>query len=539
MKFPLLNGLTRRRSQRSKDSANNLRNSISQDDIPATITAPIPPAQKPNIDNASFTSRPPIASAHYVRAEPSDPPLPQPASPQPETDNRVLHTNFSTHTATSGTTSSSATTTGAVTSEYPPDIHHSTSQTATSLQKPFQDNGKETNAVPTITFAIPGDHSPLPANNLVIDKFYSKEQQEQPLHLKKNIEPTDSLKTRESEKENPLSKHPPPSPLSVSNPTEQAKPIKEISKHPPPSPPSPPPSVSKLKEVPIPIVPISKHRPPPSPPLTEAKFEPLVPERRLGAAMSPFRKKLQADNSSDISSTKSRFSRQKFVDNASRFRRFFRERVSYTRTSGDNSSSVLGDIPESLEDEELKTFSREISTDHANAVIAEFAASQRGTPSTPKERPWNRKRRSSVDYDDRPEKDEDEEEEEVVPRMPSEIPELQPCNDGTVEFTVPKGWVATRSTDSFCLWNGRSVGFVRTVPARCAADALLDTDRLQVMSHVHARSSPTLENGYAVVYYSSHLGAGKGYVLGLLVCIVKPSILKHIYTSFLFTSWLT
>lgn len=104
----------------------------------------------------------------------------------------------------------------------------------------------------------------------------------------------------------------------------------------------------------------------------------------------------------------------------------------------------------------------------------------------------------------------------TLPRMPSEIPAGVLCNDGCLSFTVPSGWMATRSLDSFCLshLNGRSRGFVRAVPAAHAADALLDTDRLEVILPVHAFNSPTLERDidyeYAVVPYAVSMGAGKG-----------------------------
>lgn len=70
--------------------------------------------------------------------------------------------------------------------------------------------------------------------------------------------------------------------------------------------------------------------------------------------------------------------------------------------------------------------------------------------------------------------------------------------------------------DSFCLSNGRSLGFVRAVASSFAADALLETDRLQVMSHVYVISSPTYEFDQATNQYSSHMNSGKGVDLAVV-----------------------
>lgn len=97
--------------------------------------------------------------------------------------------------------------------------------------------------------------------------------------------------------------------------------------------------------------------------------------------------------------------------------------------------------------------------------------------------------------------------------LAADVPEGNRCNDGCVSFVVPRGWVATRMADCFGLFSDLAVGFVRTTKANEAAQALLQTDRLQVVAEVSAVSSPVFVTDNEIqVDYSSHAGAGKGYV---------------------------
>lgn len=101
---------------------------------------------------------------------------------------------------------------------------------------------------------------------------------------------------------------------------------------------------------------------------------------------------------------------------------------------------------------------------------------------------------------------------DLVP-LAADVPAGARCNDGCVSFVVPGGWVATRMADSFCLFNDLAVGFVRTTRANEAAKALLETDRLQVVAEVSVVASPVFVSDSEIqVEYSSHAGAGKGYV---------------------------
>lgn len=238
---------------------------------------------------------------------------------------------------------------------------------------------------------------------------------------------------------------------------------------------------------------VSVNRPPPpipDPPVTEGKDLQLEEESGLtqggyaDMASIPIQpRKTQGSSKSSQHTT--------MLDRASRFRRMLRERFSGTRTSG-ASSTTLDDIPEGPDDV-LEHFS------DADASIVKYATDMHQAAevdSTNSIAHSDSGLTSSIPS--------------LIPRMPSEIPALQLCNDGQIEFLVPVGWVATCSMDSFCLSNGRSLGFVRAVPASNAAEALLETDRLQVMSHVYALSSPTFTDGSMTVTYSSNRGAGKG-----------------------------
>lgn len=100
-------------------------------------------------------------------------------------------------------------------------------------------------------------------------------------------------------------------------------------------------------------------------------------------------------------------------------------------------------------------------------------------------------------------------------------------NDGFVGFIVPNGWVASIKEECFYLFNGMSFGYVRSVAPLQAASALLETDRLQIISRVSAVSSPAFADTtsgasdsdnqevgppYMQIDYSSEVGGGKGYV---------------------------
>lgn len=97
-----------------------------------------------------------------------------------------------------------------------------------------------------------------------------------------------------------------------------------------------------------------------------------------------------------------------------------------------------------------------------------------------------------------------------APRMPDEVPGGVMFTDGMVSFIVPPGWVAMKSDDCVLLYSGRCFGYVRSVKANAAAQSLLETERLQVMSNVYAMSSPVLEGDCASIRYASPLGFGEG-----------------------------
>eukprot|EP00177_Eucheuma_denticulatum_P001888 GFKZ01003371.1.p1 GENE.GFKZ01003371.1~~GFKZ01003371.1.p1 ORF type:complete len:307 (+),score=35.38 GFKZ01003371.1:51-923(+) len=89
-------------------------------------------------------------------------------------------------------------------------------------------------------------------------------------------------------------------------------------------------------------------------------------------------------------------------------------------------------------------------------------------------------------------------------------------NDGYVSLIVPSRWVACRKEGCVYFFSGLSVGYVRTVRGTQAAKALLETDRLQLVDHVDALSSPVWEGevgGCMKVEYSSQLGAGAGLAI--------------------------
>lgn len=97
-----------------------------------------------------------------------------------------------------------------------------------------------------------------------------------------------------------------------------------------------------------------------------------------------------------------------------------------------------------------------------------------------------------------------------TPRMPDEVPGGVMYTDGMVSFVVPPGWVAMKSDDCALLYASRCFGYVRSVKANIAAQSLLETERLQVVSHVYALSSPVLEGNCATIRYASPLGIGEG-----------------------------
>lgn len=97
-----------------------------------------------------------------------------------------------------------------------------------------------------------------------------------------------------------------------------------------------------------------------------------------------------------------------------------------------------------------------------------------------------------------------------------DVPHGKRVNDGYVSFIVPMGWVASRKQGCVYFFCGMSVGYVRTVRARDAAKALLETERLQLVDQVHALSSPVWEGSIGEcmkVHFSSHMGTGSGLAL--------------------------
>lgn len=85
-------------------------------------------------------------------------------------------------------------------------------------------------------------------------------------------------------------------------------------------------------------------------------------------------------------------------------------------------------------------------------------------------------------------------------------------SDGIVSFVVPPQWCSSHITDCFSLFCGPCVGYVRAVHANAAAEALLETARLQVISEVSAVSSPVFvaEREISVDYVTA-AGFGRGY----------------------------
>lgn len=101
---------------------------------------------------------------------------------------------------------------------------------------------------------------------------------------------------------------------------------------------------------------------------------------------------------------------------------------------------------------------------------------------------------------------------DLVP-MGAEIPDGVKCNDGCISLVVPDGWAAIRMPDCFCLFTDMAVGYVRTVPASEAVNALVETDRLQVMSAVTVTTSPVFVAPDLIqVEYSASKGIGRGSV---------------------------
>lgn len=217
----------------------------------------------------------------------------------------------------------------------------------------------------------------------------------------------------------------------------------------------------------------------------------------------------------ESSTTKSRFSRRLVMDNATSFRRILRERITRTLTSGGGSSvTELDEIPDSM-DNDWSNDLVSATTPEANQAI-ELFASKSTVPSdivdvVADKDSTQQTTRAVVQPATQATEADPNKENDNIPRMPSEMPEGHHCSDGMISFVVPDKWIATKSMDSFCLSSGRSLGFVRAVNSNCAADALLETDRMQVLSKVIALSSPVLRHdGCATVTYSCHFGAGTG-----------------------------
>lgn len=193
-------------------------------------------------------------------------------------------------------------------------------------------------------------------------------------------------------------------------------------------------------------------------------------------------------------------SRTSLFDNASRLRRLFREKV---LKKAEGSEASENEVPEYISEEELKEGDKDASVRNDEVLFPPFT-------------PW------------------------IDGVIDAEVGKLLPVglnaegneqvNDGFISFTVPDGWTACRKEDCFYLLKGLSVGYVRSVPSTGAANALLETNRLQIVSNVSVRTSPeygsprricsagkkreeVTSSPYLQVDYSSYFGMGKGWVM--------------------------
>lgn len=192
-------------------------------------------------------------------------------------------------------------------------------------------------------------------------------------------------------------------------------------------------------------------------------------------------------------------SRTSLFDNASRLRRLFREKL---LKKLDESEASENDIPDDISEEDLKEGDMGAGVLNAEASLPSLTS-------------WTDGR--------------------VDAEMGKLIPvgfnagSAERVNDGYVSFVVPDGWTACRKEDCFYLLKGLSVGYVRSVPSTSAANALMETSRLQIVSNVCARTSPEFgtprrtrsggkkgeeftDSPYMQIDYSSHFGMGKGCV---------------------------
>lgn len=195
-----------------------------------------------------------------------------------------------------------------------------------------------------------------------------------------------------------------------------------------------------------------------------------------------------------------RSSRSTIIETTSRFRRLIREAWNGTVASR-NSELSLDDVPDVDDNYLLKRFSP-----GADASITKYAQENYEAHAI----------NSAADYSSDSDRVNDRAMDDfslrrsVAPIIPEEVPGGALCNDGMVSFVVPLGWIAMKSVDCVLLYNGRCFGYVRSVSAIFAAQSLLETERLQVMSHVYTLSSPVLDGLYATIQYASPLGIGKG-----------------------------
>lgn len=190
-------------------------------------------------------------------------------------------------------------------------------------------------------------------------------------------------------------------------------------------------------------------------------------------------------------------SRTSLFDNASRLRRLIRERL-LNKISGSETSE--NEIPEYLSDEDLKEGGIEGGITDGDVSFTSFVPFIEGKA--------------------------DAEIGTLIP-VGLDVEGGKRVNDGFISFIVPEGWVACRKEDCFYLIHGLSVGYVRSVPSPDAASALLETDRLQIVCGISARTSPefasprsiqlsrrkgdrVLGSPYMHIEYYSHFGMGKG-----------------------------
>lgn len=204
-------------------------------------------------------------------------------------------------------------------------------------------------------------------------------------------------------------------------------------------------------------------------------------------------------------------------DQASKFRRLLREGVPLGSSRDSAGSAQLDDVPDTadpfpdqLSDATFKIAAAGAAAGAATSPLGRPRASSSAAPPLGAQKQQQQRRGGSGTLPGHV----------ALPlsaiqaSMPHEVHPGETCSDGVVSFVVPPGWTATRTMDCFMLVNGLSIGFVRAAPAAGAAEALLEVERLQVMSHVTAMSSPVFEedeNGvFATVAYLSTMGKGRG-----------------------------